>query len=200
MPPLLAVRDLVKRRRGRSVLAGVSFAVAPGEVVGIVGENGSGKTTLLEVLAGRLRRDGGAVSLRGRLGYCPQEPRVFAQLTLRENFRFFGAAYGLEDWGRRMGALLERYRASAWTDRLAGEVSGGTVQKLNLALALVHDPDLLLLDEPCSGLDWEAYLRFWDHVGEFRARGCGVVVVSHLLHDRERFDRIHELQDGRIAP
>lgn len=199
MPSLLAVRDLVKRRHGRTVLAGVSFEVAPGEVVGIVGENGSGKTTLLEVVSGGLRRDGGEVSLGGTLGYCPQESRVFAHLTLRENFRLFGAAYGLRDWAPRMAALLERYRAAAWTDALAGEVSGGTVQKLNLAVALLHDPALLLLDEPCAGLDWETYLRFWEHVGEFRARGAGVVVVSHLLHDRERFDRIHALHEGRIA-
>lgn len=200
MSPLLTVRDLAKKRRGRAVLTGASLDVGPGEVVGVVGENGSGKTTLLEIVAGRLSRDGGTVTLTGSLGYCPQEPRVFARLTLAENFRYFGSAYGLEDWRARMDRLLARYRMAPWSGRLAEEVSGGTLQKLNLAIALLHDPRLLLLDEPCAALDWETYLRFWEHVEELRGLGCGVLVVSHLLHDRERFDRIHELRDGRMAP
>jgi ABC-type multidrug transport system ATPase subunit len=166
--------------------------------VGVVGENGSGKTTLLKILAGLVRPDKGERVVRGRLGYCPQDPLVFERLTVTENLAYFAAAYGLREWRPRAMDLLGLLRFEAHANTLAGLVSGGTRQKLNLALALLHDPDLLLLDEPYSGLDWETYLLFWSHARELRAHGKALLVVSHFVFDRGPLDRLWELREGKL--
>lgn len=196
---LLEVRGVAHAYGRMEVLAGLDLEVRRGALVGVVGENGAGKSTLLKILAGRLAPRTGCVVLRGRVGYCPQEPLVFDSLTVGENLAWFAAAYGLREWRAAASALLERYRLAAYLRAMVGEVSGGTRQKLNLCLALLHDPDLLLLDEPYAGFDWETYLCFWAHAEALRDAGCGVVVVSHLLHDRDRFDAIHTLSKGRLS-
>jgi ABC-type multidrug transport system ATPase subunit len=132
----------------------------------------------------------------GRLGYCPQETLVFDRLRVAENFRYFAAAYGIADWRAAMRRWTARLRFAADERRPAAVLSGGTRQKLNLALALLHEPDLLLLDEPYAAFDWETYLRFWELADELRAARRGVLVVSHFVYDRERFDRVVELRDG----
>ncbi|MFI9811873.1 ABC transporter ATP-binding protein [Saccharothrix variisporea] len=188
-------------RRTIRVLHGVDLVLRPGEVVGLVGENGSGKSTLMKVLVGALRPDAGTVTVTGRLGYCPQEPVVYERLTCDEHFELFGRAYRMtrdaERASRRAlyAALgFERY-ASTRADRL----SGGTLAKLNLGLALLADPDVLLLDEPYAGFDWDTYLRFWDLVAQRRATGRAVLVISHFVADEERFDRIVALRDGKAV-
>lgn len=197
-PPLLELRHVARRYGRRRVLTDVSFALGRGEIVGIVGENGSGKTTLLQILVGLLAPDAGSVALRGSLGYGPQEPLVVEGLTVDENFRYFATAYRLADWTAARDELLDRLRFASHRDRLVGEVSGGTRQKLNLSLALLHRPDLLVLDEPCAGLDWATYLQFWSLAAALRDAGRGLLVVSHLLEERTRFDRIFELVDGAV--
>jgi ABC-type multidrug transport system ATPase subunit len=197
-PPLLEARRLSKSFAGRRVLAGVDLTVSAGEIVGVGGENGAGKTTLLLILAGLLRPDVGERVVHGRFGYCPQEPLVFERLTVSENLAFFAAAYGLDGPRPAADELLRRFRFESQAHTLVAHVSGGTRQKLNLVLALLHDPDVLLLDEPYSGLDWEAYLQFWSLASELRERGKAVLVVSHLVHDRERYDRVLDLNDGGL--
>jgi len=197
--PLLVVRGLAHRYGRSEVLRGVDLDVAPGTLVGVVGENGSGKSTLLKVLAGRLAPRAGQVTIRGRVGYCPQDPLVFDALTIAENLAWFAAAYGIPDWKAAAADLLVRYQISSLLGRLVSEISGGTRQKLNLCLALLHDPEILLLDEPYAGFDWETYVHFWEHAEDLKAAGKGVVVVSHLLHDRPRFDAILTLVDGRLG-
>jgi ABC-2 type transport system ATP-binding protein len=199
MNAALEVVDLHKAFGRNRVLRGASLTVRSGELVGVVGENGSGKSTLLEILVGRVGRDAGSVQIRGRLGYCPQASLVFERLTVAENGRLFAAAYGLTDGPERLRRLAERYRFTRWLDTLVSDVSGGTRQKLNLALALLHDPEILVLDEPYAGFDWETYLVFWEHAATLRAGGCAILVVSHLLHDRERFDRVLTLADGVLS-
>lgn len=196
MTPVLEVRGLVRGYGRREVLRGVDLTVEKGQLVGITGENGTGKTTLLRVLAGLLRPQGGTVRLGGRLGFCPQEPAVFEHLTVAENFRWFATAYGLGEWEPRMHELLDRYAFDAWADELVGRVSGGTRQKLNLALALLATPEILLLDEPYAGFDWETYLRFWEHAEALREGGTALVVVAHLIHERHRFDALWSLTGG----
>jgi len=196
---LLEARGIAHRYGRRTVLDGVDFEVRPGALVGVVGENGAGKSTLLKVLVGRLAPEAGQVVVRGRLGWCPQEPLAFEALTVEENFDWFASAYGLVDWHTAAAALLDRYQLAPYAATLVAKVSGGTRQKLNLCLALLHDPDVILLDEPYSGFDWETYLRFWEHAEALRDAGKGVVVVSHLLHDRERFDAVHTLSAGRLS-
>lgn len=165
-------------------------------MLAVVGENGSGKSTLLKIVVGLLKPDAGAFRIQGTMGYCPQDSLVFGNLTVRENFRFFGQAYALPDWQERSVRLLDRFQFAHYADYLVSEVSGGTRQKLNLCLALMHDPDVLILDEPYSGFDWETYLHFWDLTKELLARGRGLLVVSHLIYDRDQFGGVHELVDG----
>ena len=186
-------------RRRIEVLRGASLEMHRGELVGLVGENGSGKSTLMKVIVGLLERDAGTVELGGTLGYCPQIPLLWEKLTVAEHFELFARAYELDPAAAEkateglLGELqFERYRYYRIED-----LSGGTRQKLNLALALMHGPDLLLLDEPYSGFDWETYVRFWEMSARRRDAGMGILIVSHFLSERERLGGVYELRDGR---
>ncbi|WP_406341107.1 ABC transporter ATP-binding protein [Streptomyces sp. NBC_00648] len=198
-PYALRVLDLHKAYRSHRVLRGVSFSVEPGTLVGIVGENGSGKSTLLRVLGGQLAADAGQVERRGTLGYCPQATVLNDALTVDQHLRWFRTAYRLDGTGRA-DELLDELRFAEYRHTRVEVLSGGTRQKLNLTLALMHDPDVLLLDEPYQGFDWETYLRFWDVAARLRERGRCVLVVSHLAWDAGRLDVVHRLKDGVAAP
>ncbi len=193
----LAARGIRKSFGRRRVLAGLDLAIAPGELVAVVGENGTGKTTLLRILAGDLRPDAGTVAIAGRPGYCPQTVVLDETLTVDQHVRYFQAAYGISS-PARAGELMERLGYATCRGQRAGILSGGTKQKLSLTLALMHDPPVLLLDEPYQGFDWQTYLAFWDLAGELRAAGTAIVVISHLVFEQDRFDRICQLTDGRI--
>ncbi|MBU3065451.1 ABC transporter ATP-binding protein [Nocardia sp. NEAU-G5] len=166
-----------------------------GTLVGIVGENGVGKSTLLKVLSGGLRPDRGTIRHRGRFGYCPQEVILNDAFTVRQHLDFFAAAYAVPNL-RRAEETMEILRFSEYIGERVATLSGGTRQKLNLTLAVMHDPQVLLLDEPYQGFDWETYLRFWDLVTEFRDTGRSVLVVSHLAHDTDKLDQVWRLHDG----
>jgi ABC-type multidrug transport system ATPase subunit len=180
------------------VLQGVSFSVYPGTLVGIVGENGAGKSTLLRILAGELRPDRGDVLRRGVMGYCPQKVILNETLTVNQHLDYFRAAYNIPDL-HRADELVAQLDYQQYRKALVGHLSGGTQQKLNLTLALMHQPKLLLLDEPYQGFDWETYLRFWDLTGELRAQGCTVLVISHLFFEQQHFDVLYQLRQGRLV-
>lgn len=188
-------------RRHNQVLDGVSLSLHRGEVVGLVGENGSGKSTLMKILVGALSADAGSVDLRGSPGYCPQAPVVFERLTCDEHFELFGVAYRMprEDRLAAQRRLLEELDFERYTGERADRLSGGTLAKLNLALALLPDPAVLLLDEPYAGFDWDTYLRFWEMVERQRGAGRAVLVISHFIADEHRFDRIVVLRDGKAT-
>ena len=192
-------RGVPPRRRRIEVLKGASLEVRRGELVGLVGENGSGKSTLMKIVVGLLERDAGTVERGGKLGYCPQTPLLWEKLTVDEHFELFARAYELdpEKAAAATESLLEELQFGRYRGYRIEELSGGTRQKLNLALALMHEPDLLLLDEPYSGFDWETYLRFWEMSERRRDEGMGILIVSHFLSERERLDRVYELRDGR---
>jgi ABC-2 type transport system ATP-binding protein len=197
----LAVLDIAKSYRGQSVLRGASFEAKKGEILGLVGENGAGKTTLLRIVVGLLRADAGHVHLTGRLGYCDQEPQVFPDLTVAEHFAYFARAYGIAgnaDWLAQRDELLERFCYAQHTNARASRLSGGTRQKLHLSLALLHRPEVLILDEPYLAFDWDTYLSFWTYSQTLRDAGTAIVIVSHIAHDRDRFTRILELRGGRL--
>ena len=194
-------RGLWPARHRTAVLRGADLTLHPGEVVGLVGENGSGKSTLMKILVGALVADAGSVTRSGRLGYCPQEPVVYERLTCDEHFELFGRAYRMTpDAQRRSRRELyaalgfERYAATR-----ADQLSGGTLAKLNLGLALLADPQVLLLDEPYAGFDWDTYLRFWQLVAQRRTSGRTVLIISHFVADEDRFDRIVDLREGRTV-
>jgi len=182
----------------RQVLRDVSFRARPGELVGIQGENGCGKSTLLKILVGLLAPSAGRVARSGRVGYCPQEPQLFEALTVRENFTLFAAAYGLNDVraGAERSFLLEELRFTKYLDFRAADLSGGTKQKLNLSIAILDSPDIVVLDEPYNGFDRDTYSCFWNWAARQRAAGRCIIIVSHMLHDREKFDHLYELKEG----
>ena len=186
-------------RHRQPVLRGATLALVPGEVVGLTGENGSGKSTLMKILVGALAADAGTVVSTGRIGYCPQEPLVYDRLTCDEHFELFGHAYRMtreQAETSRLG-LYDALGFERYAHTRADQLSGGTLAKLNLGLALLADPDLLLLDEPYAGFDWDTYQKFWILVAERREAGRTVLVVSHFVVDEDRFDRIIEVKDGR---
>ncbi len=204
--PLLRADDLWKsyqrgwwpRRRAVPVLRGAGLTLQAGEIVGLVGENGSGKSTLMKTLVGDLQPDRGTVDRTKSFGYCPQTPVLYERLTSAEHLDLFGVAYDLDptDLLESARSLYDELDFARFADTRVEELSGGTRSKLNLALAMVHDPDLLLLDEPYAGFDWDTYQRFWDLSATRRSAGSSLLIVSHFIADEERFDRIYDLVDG----
>lgn len=198
--PAVEVEAATARFGRRTVLRDVDLDVRFGEAVAIVGENGAGKTTLLRLCAGLLVPDGGAVTRKGAVGYCPQEPGVVDLLDADQHLVLFGSARGM---GRaealRCGReLLGSFGFPVGDRTVAKDLSGGTRQKLNLALTLLGDPDILLLDEPYQGFDHGSYIDFWQHVDDWRRGGRAVLVVTHLLTERHRVDRVVEVHDGGV--
>jgi ABC-2 type transport system ATP-binding protein len=190
----LEASAIVKRFKKRLILDGAEMVLGRGEVVALVGENGSGKTSLLRICAGILDLDSGSVNRRGRIGYCPQQPALFELLTASEHLVLFGRALGFDRRAalRQGGAILAEFGFREG-DTLAKALSGGSRQKLNLSLALLGNPDVLLLDEPYQGFDHGTYIDFWDHVDRWRERGTAVAVVTHMLTELWRVDRVVEL-------
>jgi len=179
----------------------VSFSMNPSSLYGITGENGSGKSTLLKIIVGEWKSDHGNISVNGRFGYCPQKTLLFSHLTIDEHFRYFAAAYGIErtELLSRSESLMNYFNFKKYRNERIINLSGGTQQKINLAIALLHQPDLLILDEPYNGFDWDTYIRFWDYTNQLRKDGCAILVVTHLITERERFDRVFNLVKGQLA-
>jgi ABC-2 type transport system ATP-binding protein len=190
---------IVKRFGKRLVLDGAELVLRPGEVVALVGENGAGKTSLLRICAGLLAADAGTLERHGRIGYCPQQPALFDHLTAREHLVLFGRGVGL-DRASALGEgedLLAEFGFRGADAAVAKAMSGGNRQKLNLALALLGDPEVLLLDEPYQGFDHGTYVDFWEHVHRWRERNVAVAVVTHVLTELWRVDRVVELISPR---
>ena len=182
-------------------LEDVSLEVPAGAVAAVVGGDGAGKTTLLRALAGTVRPAAGTVRRpdRRQLGYVSAGPGVWTDLTVDENLGFAGRAYGLsaDDLEVRMAALLERTGLAEAHDRLAGRLSGGMRQKLALAMAVVHEPELLVLDEPTTGVDPVSRAELWRLLASAAADGAAVVVATTYLDEAERAATVLVLDRGR---
>ncbi|MFD3729959.1 ATP-binding cassette domain-containing protein [Streptomyces sp. NPDC058632] len=195
----MEVRDVHHAYRRRAVLRGIDMRLRAGTLCGIVGENGTGKSTLLKILSGELRPTRGTVRHSDRFGYCPQHVVLNDALTVRQHLRFFQRAYRLTDL-RYAEQVMDVLGFAGYADERAGILSGGTRQKLNVTLALMHDPRVLLLDEPYQGFDWDTYQRFWDLAVRLRDAGRSVLVISHLAYDTERLDELWRLDGGVLRP
>ena len=193
-PPRLVAEGISMSYRRRRVLDGVDLVVTAGEVTALVGPNGAGKSTLLRICAGLETPDAGRVTLHGELGYCPQQPALVDLLQADEHFELVGAGRGLSrEEARRSGAELARRLDWEPDRRTAGELSGGTRQKLNVVLAAPGDPAVLLLDEPYQGFDGESFLDFWEQVWLWRDEGRAIVVVTHRPEQLKRVDTVVDL-------
>ncbi|KQQ13530.1 multidrug ABC transporter ATP-binding protein [Methylobacterium sp. Leaf123] len=216
---LVRTAALSHRYRGRTALESVSLALPAGRIVGLIGPDGVGKSTLLSILAGTRRIQagrawvlGGEVGraahravLRGRIAYMPQGlgRNLYSELTVRENLLYFARLFGPPGPEReeRIGLLLAGTGLSGSAERPAGQLSGGMRQKLGLCCALIHDPDLLILDEPTTGVDPLARRQFWDLIGRIRAGhpGLSVLVATAYMQEAARFDLLVAMEAGRVV-
>ncbi len=189
----IVVEDLHKTYDRTVAVAGITFSVAPGEVLGLAGPNGAGKTTTLRALAGILRPTRGRIVIAGhdlaahpvqakaQLAYVPDDPRLFDRLTVWEHFRFCAAAYRVADWQARAEALLERLELVEKRNALASDLSRGMRQKVAIGCGYLHRPRAILLDEPLTGLDPRGIRTMKDLIAENAVGGAAVIVSSHLL-------------------
>jgi heme exporter protein A len=198
--PALVATGVARRFAYRRVLADVSLSVSPGQAVLLVGPNGAGKTTLLRVLAGLLRASAGHVDRRVPVGMVAHDSMLYPALTARENLRFFARLHRM-DGRARVDALLEQVGMASRADDRVGTFSRGMVQRVAIARALVHQPGLLLFDEPLSGLDDAASRTLVALLAGLRDRGTAMIIVSHQLELlREVGTHIVRLAGGRLGP
>ncbi len=207
--PAISVSGLRKSYGEREVVCGVSFVVAPGECFGLLGHNGAGKTTTIEILEGYLPRDAGEVSVlgadpadpgddwRGRIGIVLQDMDVFPTLTVTETMRMFANLYPAP---RRVDETIELVNLSRFASSRVGNLSGGEKRRLDVALGLVGDPELLFLDEPTTGLDPAARRDSWAMIEDLKQLGVTIVLTTHYMDEAQTLaDRLVILDDGVVA-
>jgi ABC-2 type transport system ATP-binding protein len=208
--PVLQLDRATKRYGRVEALRGVSFDVRPGELFGLIGPDGAGKTTTIRLLCGLLHADGGAVRLLGHdpvrehraithaTGYLSQRFSLYGDLSIDENIAFFAEIHGVRDYQARRTRLLELTGLLPFRTRLADRLSGGMKQKLALACTLVHEPRVILLDEPTTGVDPVSRREFWKLLAEFLRQGITILVSTPYLDEAERCHRVALLHEGRL--
>jgi ABC-2 type transport system ATP-binding protein len=210
MATTVELRGVEKSFGSVTALQGLDLQISAGEMFALVGPDGAGKTTLLRILAAVLRQDRGAVTVLGRelpkqrrelkerIGYLSQGFSLYRDLSVDENLAFFAEIYGVTDYGSRREELLEFTRLAPFRDRLAGRLSGGMKKKLALACALIHRPELIILDEPTTGVDPVSRRDFWLILGELLHEGLTIAVATPYLDEAERCGRVGLLEQGRF--
>lgn len=206
--PAIAVRGLTKRFGQRTVVDGVDLTVMPGRICGFLGPNGSGKTTTLRMICGLLIPDAGQGEVLGldlatkrraikhQIGYMTQKFGLFSDLSIAENLEFIARVYRLDQRRERVAATLDKLGLASRADQLAGKLSGGWKQRLALAAAVMHEPKILLLDEPTAGVDPQARREFWDQIHGLAAEGMTVLVSTHYMDEAERCHEIAYIAYG----
>ncbi len=202
-----------RKTAARRALDGVSFSVAEGELFGLLGPNGGGKSTLFRILATAFAPTGGSAAILGHdlvadpasvrpfLGVVFQSPSLDNKLTVRENLIHGGRLYGLSGTSltSRIDEMLSRYRLTARAGDLCGTLSGGLRRRVELAKSLLHQPKVLLLDEPSTGLDPAARSDLWEHLLALKAEGATILTTTHLMDEGDRCDRVAILDQGKIV-
>jgi ABC-2 type transport system ATP-binding protein len=198
--PALRAEDVSKAYGERRALQGVSFTAAAGERIAVIGPNGAGKTTLLQILAGVLRPSGGSVSMdAGSVGWVPQQPALYSKLSVAENLRLFARLERRPDVGATVGRMLDQTGLRERAGDEVARLSGGNRQRLNIAIGLLAEPAVLLLDEPSSSLDPRQRERLWAFVVGLAAKGTTVVYSTHNVAEAGRYaDRLLVLADGEL--
>jgi ABC-2 type transport system ATP-binding protein len=197
----VAVRGLTKHFGARAALERVSFELYPGEVVAIIGPNGAGKTTLLSILAGVLTPTEGEFTSTPdkRFGWVPQEPALYSKLSVAENLRLFARLERTADPQQAVNAMLQQTDLEDRADEEVGRLSGGNQQRVNIAIGLLCEPPVLLLDEPSASLDPRQRERLWEFIGGLASRGTTILFSTHNVAEAERYaGRVLVLGDGEL--
>ena len=207
---VIAVEGLSKSFGGKIVVDNIAIDVRRGQVFGFLGPNGSGKTTTIRMLCGLLTPDAGTgtclghdirteqTAIKRRVGYMTQRFSLYEDLSIRENLEFIARVYGMDRRAQRVAAALEQLGLVARQNQLAGTLSGGWKQRLALAACILHEPELLLLDEPTAGVDPKARREFWDEIHRLAARGLTVLVSTHYMDEAERCHEIAYIAYGKL--
>jgi ABC-2 type transport system ATP-binding protein len=201
----------VQKRYGQvEALRGVSFSVGRGEMFGLIGPDGAGKTTAIRAICGLLHVDAGSIrvlgkdpvknhrAITGSVGYLSQRFSLYGDLSIDENIAFFAEIHGVRDYRGRRDRLLDMTQLTPFRSRLADQLSGGMKQKLALACTLVHEPKVILLDEPTTGVDPVSRREFWKLLSQFLAAGITILMSTPYLDEAERCSRIVLLHEGRV--
>jgi ABC-2 type transport system ATP-binding protein len=197
---VISARELSKSFNGRPALRSVSFEAEPGTLLAVIGPNGAGKTTLLSILAGIQKADAGAVQIGGEVGWVPQQAALYRRLTVAENLRLFAHLEGVEDVDAAVDRMLEQTQLAERRDDQVATLSGGNQQRVNIAIGLLSQPALLLLDEPSTGLDPRQRERLWEFVLGLVGGGTTVIYSTHHLLEAERYgNRLLVLADGELV-
>ena len=205
------VFDRVSRRYGDvEAVADLSLSIQSGEMFALIGPDGAGKTTTMRMVCGLLRPDAGSIRVLGldpvrqhhevtrSVGYLSQHFSLYGDLSVNENIAFFAEIHGMRDYAAGRDRLLELTQLTRFGDRLAGQLSGGMKQKLALACTLIHEPRLLVLDEPTTGVDPVSRREFWKLLSEFLSQGLTIVMSTPYLDEAERCSRVALLHHGRL--
>jgi len=210
MSAAIEFTNVTKRYGAVEALRGVSFSVAPGEMFGLIGPDGAGKTTAIRTICGLLHVDGGSVrvlgkdpvkdhrAITGTVGYLSQRFSLYGDLSVDENIAFFAEIHGVSNYRARRDRLLAMTQLTPFRARLADQLSGGMKQKLALACTLVHEPKVILLDEPTTGVDPVSRREFWKLLSQFLAQGITIVMSTPYLDEAERCTRIVLLHEGQV--
>ena len=210
MADLVSVDRVTKRYGATTAVRDLSIAVGRGEMFGLIGPDGAGKTTTIRLICGLLRADSGAIRvleldplrdhrrLTASIGYLSQRFSLYGDLSVDENIAFFAEIHGVRDYRSRRDRLLELTQLAPHRTRLADRLSGGMKQKLALACTLVHEPALLVLDEPTTGVDPVSRREFWKLLAEFLSQGITIVMATPYLDEAERCARVALLHEGRL--
>jgi len=210
--PAISARSIVKSFGTLRVLDDLTVDIPSGVTYCLLGPNGSGKTTLIRAIVRLLKLDGGELTVLGtpvskvdsiysQIGYMTQHKALYPDLTLQENLEFYAGLYGIERRKRdeRIAELLEMVALSAHRSRLAGTLSGGMYQRLSLACTLIHEPKLLLLDEPTVGVDPRLRQTFWKYFEHLAEEGKTVLITTHLMDEAEKCQIVGYMKAGRMA-
>lgn len=207
--PLLVARDLTVGYGERIVLEGFGVTLLPGRLTGMIGPDGAGKSTAIRALCGLLKPRAGRIEIEGEVpkrtrkrmarlvGYMPQRFSLYTDLTIDENIVFYARLHGVRIGRQRHDELLAKMGLESFGGRLAGKLSGGMKQKLALLCVLVHEPRLLIMDEPTTGVDPASRREFWRILGELAAQGLGILVATPYLDEAERCHEVMLMHEGR---
>jgi len=206
---IIRTENLGKNFGKVKALDDLNLEINEGELYGLLGPNGSGKTTLLRILVGVLLPTYGKIQIMGsdkpflrssEIGYMNQSESLYIDLTVQENLSFFGSLYGVKksQCRKKVDELLDLFKLSERADDLVGNLSGGTKKRVSLACALVHNPKLLILDEPTVGIDPALRISFWDHLYQLNKKGVTILISSHQMDEAEKCLRLGFLREGKL--